>query len=131
MFPLFEKCGTVREFRLMMNPSTNLNCGFAFVTFTNVQDAQVAVSQVIILKVTHFVLYFVSRSAFRCNKAPALQKLTDMILVAQLNEVEMTNGRCLHVSVRDFSRRLQVPKIDSSKGKGEIMEEFNKVTGEL
>ena len=120
MFPLFEKCGTVREFRLMMNPSTNLNCGFAFVTFTNVQDAQVAVSQVIILKVTHFVLYFVSRSAFRCNKAPALQKLTDMILVAQLNEVEMTNGRC-----------LQVPKIDSSKGKGEIMEEFNKVKGEL
>jgi len=47
-------------------------------------------------------------------------------LNAQLNEVEMKNGRRLRVSVRDFSRRLQVPKIDSSKGKGEIMEEFKK-----
>jgi len=75
LFPLFEKCGTVREFRLMMNPSTNLNCGFAFVTFSNVEDAQAAVSEVI------EPFHFVSRSFIRYSTAPTLQKLTDMIFV--------------------------------------------------
>lgn len=34
LIPLFEKCGTIWDLRLMMDPMTGLNRGYAFVTFT-------------------------------------------------------------------------------------------------
>lgn len=46
LIPLFEKCGTIWDLRLMMDPLTNLNRGYAFVTFTTTDAAQEAVNQV-------------------------------------------------------------------------------------
>jgi len=45
LIPLFEKCGTIWDLRLMMDPMTGLNRGFCFVTFTEKKGAQEAVSQ--------------------------------------------------------------------------------------
>ena len=46
LIPLFEKCGQIWDLRLMMDPMTSLNRGYAFVTFTNRASAQEAVKQV-------------------------------------------------------------------------------------
>ena len=48
LIKLFEKYGTIWEIRLMMDRQTNLNRGFAFVTFTTPDAAQEAVRQVYI-----------------------------------------------------------------------------------
>lgn len=48
LIPLFEKCGTIWDLRLMMDPLTNLNRGYAFVTFTTTEAAQEAVNQVML-----------------------------------------------------------------------------------
>lgn len=45
LIPLFEKCGTVWDLRLMMDPSTGLNKTFCFVMFTSKEGAQNAVKQ--------------------------------------------------------------------------------------
>jgi len=46
LIPLFEKCGTLWDLRLMMDPSTGLNKTFCFVMFTTKEGAQNAVKQV-------------------------------------------------------------------------------------
>lgn len=45
LIPLFEKCGPIWDLRLMMDPMTGLNRGYAFVTFTTRDAAQEAVRQ--------------------------------------------------------------------------------------
>ena len=45
LIPLFEKCGKIWDLRLMMDPMTGLNRGYAFVTFTERDAAQEAVRQ--------------------------------------------------------------------------------------
>jgi len=45
LIPLFEKCGVIWDLRLMMDPITGLNRGYAFVTFTDKSSAQEAVKQ--------------------------------------------------------------------------------------
>ena len=46
LIPLFEKCGEVWDLRLMMDPLTGQNRGYAFVTFTNRDAADRAVTEV-------------------------------------------------------------------------------------
>jgi len=46
LIPLFEKCGTIWDLRLMMDPTTGFNKTFCFVTFTTRDGAQQAVKQV-------------------------------------------------------------------------------------
>jgi len=46
LIPMFEKCGTIWDLRLMMDPSTGLNKTFCFVMFTTKEGAQNAVRQV-------------------------------------------------------------------------------------
>jgi len=46
LIPLFEKCGTIYDLRLMMDPATGLNKTFCFVMFTTKEGAQTAVKQV-------------------------------------------------------------------------------------
>merc|ERR1711981_1332090 len=45
LIPLFEKCGKIWDLRLMMDPMTGSNRGYAFVTFTTRNAAQEAVRQ--------------------------------------------------------------------------------------
>ena len=46
LIPLFEKCGKIWDLRLMMDPMTGMNRGYAFVTFTTRDEANEAVRQV-------------------------------------------------------------------------------------
>lgn len=46
IIPLFEKCGTIWDLRLMMDPMTGTNRGYAFITFTNREAAYNAVREV-------------------------------------------------------------------------------------
>lgn len=46
LIPLFEKCGTIYDLRLMMDPISGQNRGYAFVTFTDRAGAQEGVKQV-------------------------------------------------------------------------------------
>lgn len=45
LIPLFEDCGTIWDLRLMMDPMTGTNRGYAFVTFTSRDAAQAAVQK--------------------------------------------------------------------------------------
>jgi RNA recognition motif-containing protein len=45
LIPLFEKCGTIWDLRLMMDPLTGFNRSFCFVTFTDKEGANEAVRQ--------------------------------------------------------------------------------------
>ncbi|XP_022655415.1 heterogeneous nuclear ribonucleoprotein Q-like isoform X2 [Varroa destructor] len=44
LIPLFEKCGKIYDLRLMMDPLTGLNRGYAFITYCEKQGAQEAVN---------------------------------------------------------------------------------------
>ena len=46
LIPHFEKCGQIWDLRLMMDPMTGLNRGYAFITFTSRDEALEAVRQV-------------------------------------------------------------------------------------
>jgi RNA recognition motif-containing protein len=50
LIPLFEKCGSIWDLRLMMDPMTGLNRGYAFITFTTRDAAQLAVREVNMLQ---------------------------------------------------------------------------------
>ncbi|KAB0802321.1 hypothetical protein PPYR_04507 [Photinus pyralis] len=45
LIPLFEECGVIWDLRLMMDPMTGTNRGYAFVTFTTRDAAQSAVQK--------------------------------------------------------------------------------------
>jgi len=45
LIPVFEECGTIWDLRLMMDPMSGLNRGFAFITYTNRDEAALAVQK--------------------------------------------------------------------------------------
>jgi len=53
LIPLFEKCGTVWDLRLMMDPMSGYNRSFCFVTFTEKTGASEAVKQVTAVYTVH------------------------------------------------------------------------------
>lgn len=46
LIPLFEKCGKIYDLRLMMDPLTGTNRGYAFVTYTTKEEAERATVEV-------------------------------------------------------------------------------------
>ena len=46
LVPLIEKCGRIYDVRLMMDPMSGLNRGYAFTTFCDKEGAQECVKQV-------------------------------------------------------------------------------------
>jgi hypothetical protein len=93
LIPLFEKCGTIWDLRLMMDPMTGTNRGYAFVTFTTRESAYNAVKE--------------------------------------LDNYEIKPGKALKINISVPNLRLFVGNIPKSKGKDEILEEFNKLSAGL
>lgn len=60
LIPLFEKCGSIWDLRLMMDPMTGTNRGYAFVTFTGRDAASNAVKEVYL----HIYFCFLHRSFY-------------------------------------------------------------------
>lgn len=56
LVPLFEKAGPIWDLRLMMDPLTGLNRGYAFVTFCTKEAAQEAVKLVSFLGFFSFLM---------------------------------------------------------------------------
>lgn len=56
LVPLFEKAGPIWDLRLMMDPLTGLNRGYAFVTFCTKEAAQEAVKLVSFLGLFSFLM---------------------------------------------------------------------------
>lgn len=48
LIPLFEKYGKIYDLRLMMDPLSGTNRGYAFVTYTSKEEAERATLEVII-----------------------------------------------------------------------------------
>lgn len=46
LIPVFEPCGKIWDLRLMMDPLTGLNRGYAFITFCDKEGAAEAVKRV-------------------------------------------------------------------------------------
>jgi len=49
LIPLFEKCGKIYDLRLMMDPLSGTNRGYAFVTYTTKEEAERATVEVNII----------------------------------------------------------------------------------
>ena len=58
LVPLFEKAGPIWDLRLMMDPLSGLNRGYAFVTFCTKEAAQEAVKLVSISTSIHLPVLF-------------------------------------------------------------------------
>lgn len=63
LIPLFEKCGMIWDLRLMMDPMTGTNRGYAFITFTSRDAAYNSVREV--SEAFSSELFFFSRHIFR------------------------------------------------------------------
>lgn len=67
LIPLFEKCGKIYDLRLMMDPLSGTNRGYAFVTYTTKEEAERATVEVNI--------FFLSENIVVCvlhNKKPII-----------------------------------------------------------
>lgn len=56
LIPLFEKCGKIYDLRLMMDPLSGTNRGYAFVTYTTKEEAERATVEVIIFLISDSVI---------------------------------------------------------------------------
>lgn len=65
LVPLFEKAGPIWDLRLMMDPLTGLNRGYAFVTFCNKEAAQEAVKLVRFFLLHSFRITPLSKSKYK------------------------------------------------------------------
>ena len=57
LVPLFEKAGPIWDLRLMMDPLTGLNRGYAFLTYCN-KDAALEAVKLVCLAVSLLLLFF-------------------------------------------------------------------------
>lgn len=59
LVPLFEPCGRIYDIRLILDPTTGYNKGFAFVCFCEKSEAQEAIKKVRRLLYCHLITYSV------------------------------------------------------------------------
>ncbi|GAB1294508.1 Heterogeneous nuclear ribonucleoprotein Q [Apodemus speciosus] len=137
LVPLFEKAGPIWDLRLMMDPLTGLNRGYAFVTFCTKEAAQEAVKLgflCIALAVLELALDQAGlelKSACLClpeswdyrhAPPPPCENYFNY------NNHEIRSGKHIGVCISVANNRLFVGSIPKSKTKEQILEEFSKVT---
>lgn len=88
LIPLFENCGAIWDLRLMMDPMTGTNRGYAFVTFTTRDAAQNAVREV-----TYDTLF---PGSFSCTQIYLVQSCFLLCQQSNLNKFFFSNQRLLH-----------------------------------
>lgn len=145
LVPLFEKAGPIWDLRLMMDPLSGLNRGYAFVTFCTKEAAQQAV-KLVRLRSLHNKNKCTPLCFFLHSAQPTQQRTVtvDIFLIVskvlspplpqfslQCNNNEIRPGKHIGVCISVANNRLFVGSIPKSKTKEQIIEEFSKVTGEL
>ncbi|KAJ4434027.1 hypothetical protein ANN_16346 [Periplaneta americana] len=136
LIPLFEKCGSIWDLRLMMDPMTGLNRGYAFITFTTRDAAQLAVRELdnheikpgkslkVNISVPNLRLFVgnIPKSKGKEEILDEFGKLT----ANQLNDYEIRKGKKIGVTVSYNNHRLFVGNIPKNRDRDELFEEFSK-----
>ncbi|EHB08902.1 Heterogeneous nuclear ribonucleoprotein R [Heterocephalus glaber] len=149
LVPLFEKAGPIWDLRLMMDPLSGQNRGYAFITFCGKEAAQEAVKLVFVGKIP--------RDLYEDELVPLFEKagpIWDLRLmmdplsgqnrgyalitfcgkeaaqeaVKLCDSYEIRPGKHLGVCISVANNRLFVGSIPKNKTKENILEEFSKVT---
>lgn len=81
LVPLFEKAGTIWDLRLMMDPLSGLNRGYAFVTYCTKESAQQAVKLVCMLHCNYDTYYFTKGTLCCIHFAIILQMHLDRLFL--------------------------------------------------
>ncbi len=140
LVPLFESAGPIWDLRLMMDPLSGQNRGYAFITYCNKDDAQKAVklvSTVDILKKVWFVLWGIT-SSFKlinvfccCSFTVYFTQFLPSPFYFQCDNHEIRPGKYLGVCISVANNRLFVGSIPKNKTRESILEDFGKVTGQF
>ncbi|KAH0999380.1 hypothetical protein HUJ05_012129 [Dendroctonus ponderosae] len=152
LIPLFEQCGTIWDLRLMMDPMTGTNRGYAFVTFTTRDAAHVAVQKLdnyeikpgktlkINISVPNLRLFVgnIPKSKGKEEILEEFGKLTapspiaqgtnmaTLPLFLQLNDYEIRKGKKIGVTISYNNHRLFVGYIPKNRDREDLLEEFSK-----
>ncbi|KAK2524095.1 Syncrip [Columba guinea] len=106
LVPLFEKAGPIWDLRLMMDPLTGLNRGYAFVTFCTKEAAQEAVKLIV----------ETNQAEGKGDNVFLKEGLTDVILYHQPDDKKKNRGFCFleyedHKTAAQARRRLMSGKV--------------------
>lgn len=147
LVPLFESAGPIWDLRLMMDPLSGQNRGYAFITYCNKDDAQKAVKLVSNVA-GNISPYF---NSLRRNRLKGLliRKCNNLCFTVfsahfthlltclgffcccflQCDNHEIRPGKYLGVCISVANNRLFVGSIPKNKTRESILEDFGKVTG--
>ncbi|VEN50748.1 unnamed protein product [Callosobruchus maculatus] len=125
LIPLFEQCGAIWDLRLMMDPMTGTNRGYAFVTFTNRDAAQQAVH-----KLDNYEIK--PGKTLKINiSVPNLRLFVGNIPKSKgkeeiLEEFGKLTGKKIGVTISFNNHRLFVGYIPKNRDRDDLLEEFSK-----
>ncbi|KAK9710344.1 Heterogeneous nuclear ribonucleoprotein Q acidic domain [Popillia japonica] len=125
LIPLFEECGTIWDLRLMMDPMTGTNRGYAFVTFTSRDAAQLAVQ-----KLDNYEIK--PGKTLKINiSVPNLRLFVGNIPKSKgkeeiLEEFGKLTGKKIGVTISYNNHRLFVGYIPKNRDRDDLFEEFSK-----
>lgn len=152
LVPLFESAGPIWDLRLMMDPLSGQNRGYAFITYCNKDDAQKAVKLVSSIATyqtteifkgifsTFYILHLQIKenSSFKllnflccCSFTIYFTLFLFPPLYFQCDNHEIRPGKYLGVCISVANNRLFVGSIPKNKTRESILEDFGKVTGQF